>query len=201
MNTPRPLAQKYWITNGACHAKWIVVFAQLHVGGKNEGIHGVLVRCRDDKLGPVPGVTVEDMGHKMGLNGVDNAKLTFDNVRVPRANLLNRYSDITEDGQFVSSIKQGGRARFLAMADQLLSGRICIASGCVVNSDIILSTANEIKSIQLFNRSVPRPAYRSPFVTRRPASPSVPPESRTPPSCATNCSRGRSCRSWPRRTP
>ena len=51
VNTPSPLAQKYWITNGACHAKWIVVFAQLHVGGKNEGIHGVLVRCRDDKLG------------------------------------------------------------------------------------------------------------------------------------------------------
>ena len=51
VNTPSPLAQKYWITNGACHAKWIVVFAQLHVGGNNEGIHGVLVRCRDDKLG------------------------------------------------------------------------------------------------------------------------------------------------------
>merc|ERR1712008_377214 len=77
VNTPTPLAQKYWITNGACHAKHIVVFAQLYVDGKNEGIHGVLVNCRGKNLEPIPGVTVEDMGFKMGLNGVDNAKLTF----------------------------------------------------------------------------------------------------------------------------
>ena len=50
VNTPSPLAQKYWITNGACHAHHIVVFAQLIVNGKNEGIHGVLVRCRNDDL-------------------------------------------------------------------------------------------------------------------------------------------------------
>ena len=69
----------------------------------------------------MPNVKVEDMGHKMGLNGVDNAKITFDNVRVPRDNLLNRYSDVDDEGNFVSEIGSG-RARFLAVADQLLSG-------------------------------------------------------------------------------
>ena len=34
VNTPHPLAQKYWITNGAVHAKHAVVMAQLSVGGR-----------------------------------------------------------------------------------------------------------------------------------------------------------------------
>ena len=62
----------------------------MEVAGVDRGIHAILVRIRDDNLQVVPGVRVEDMGHKMGLNGVDNAKLVFDNVRVPRENLLNR---------------------------------------------------------------------------------------------------------------
>ena len=49
--------------------------AQLFVEGKNEGIHALLVRMRDNDMKTIPGVTIEDMGYKMGLNGVDNAKL------------------------------------------------------------------------------------------------------------------------------
>lgn len=106
IHCPTTLSQKYWITNGACHANYAIVFAQTIVKGKNEGVNSFIVRVRDDKMKPCAGVTIEDMGYKMGLNGIDNGKLTFKNVRVSRTALLNKLNDVTEDGQFKSDLKK-----------------------------------------------------------------------------------------------
>ena len=111
INTPSTLAQKYWITNGAVHAHYCVVFASLIHGedGANEGLHGFLVPIRQPDLTVEKGVQIWDMGHKIGINGIDNGALWFDNVRIPRDYLLDRTSSMSSRGEFSSTVE--GRRR------------------------------------------------------------------------------------------
>ena len=127
INSPTVLSQKFWITNGACHANYAIVFAQTLIGGKNEGVNSFVVRIRDDQMKPCKGVMIEDMGWKIGLNGIDNGRLMFDHVRIPREAMLNAFNDVTEEGKFVSDTKKVSQ-RFFKVADRLLSGRLCISA-------------------------------------------------------------------------
>jgi acyl-CoA oxidase len=36
-------------------------------------------------------VTIGDCGLKMGLNGVDNGTISFENVTIPKENMLDRF--------------------------------------------------------------------------------------------------------------
>ncbi|WP_182353832.1 acyl-CoA dehydrogenase [Flaviflexus huanghaiensis] len=131
INTPFRAATKEYLGNAALHGHAAVVFAQLITNGVNHGVHCFYVPVRDN--GEVlPGISVEDDGEKGGLNGIDNGRLAFSNVRVPRTNLLNRYGDVAADGTYTSPIESPGR-RFFTMLTTLVQGRVSL-SGAANNA-------------------------------------------------------------------
>ncbi|HEX7717586.1 MAG TPA: acyl-CoA dehydrogenase [Marmoricola sp.] len=140
ITTPDDSARKDYIGNAAEHARMAVVFAQLDIGGVSQGVHAFLVPIRDDQGRPLPGVRVEDDGRKIGLNGVDNGRLWFDDVRIPRDNLLNRYADVTEAGVYESPIDNPDR-RFFTMLGTLVQGRVCVGGAAINASKVALSIA------------------------------------------------------------
>lgn len=128
INTPSVAARKDYIGGAARDGRLAAVFAQLVTDGESHGVHCVLVPIRDELGAPMPGVSIGDCGAKAGLRGVDNGRLSFDHVRVPRTNLLNRYGDIDEHGVYTSPIENPTR-RFFTMLGTLVRGRISVAGG------------------------------------------------------------------------
>ena len=129
VNSPTHEAGKEYIGN-ALHSSMAAVFAQLIVDGENHGVHAILVPIRDKDSTILEGIKVEDCGYKIGLNGVDNGRIWFDNVDVPVDNLLDRYGSIGKDGQYVSAIKSANK-RFFTMLGALVVGRICVGQAGV----------------------------------------------------------------------
>lgn len=121
-----PSSMKFWAAGLGRHANYSIVFATTIVNGKNEGVHSFLVPIRDKKGSPLPGVTLGDFGHKIGVNGIDNGFMLFTNYKVPYECLLNKYNDIDEQGVFKSSVKGGLGQRFFTTIERLNLGRICL---------------------------------------------------------------------------
>jgi acyl-CoA oxidase len=127
VNSPTKKSGKEYIGN-ALHASMAAVFVQLIVHGQNHGIHAVLVPLRDQYGQLLPGISIEDCGYKMGLNGVDNGRIWFNNVHVPLENLLNKYGGIEPNGTYASPIEKPSK-RFFTMLGALVGGRVSIAAG------------------------------------------------------------------------
>src|SRR4051794_36097676 len=140
LQTPDEDAVKDYIGNAARHGRMAVVFAQLVTQGESHGVHALLVPIRDDDGSPCPGVSIEDCGHKAGLNGVDNGRLAFRGVRVPRQALLDRYGSVAADGTYFSPIESETR-RFFTMLGTLVQGRISVSGAALSASKAALAIA------------------------------------------------------------
>ena len=132
IHSPTPSSRKDYIGGAAEHAHWAAVFAQLITAGPGEepvshGVHCFVVPIRDADGNDLPGVTTSDCGYKGGLPGVDNGRIRFDHVRIPRTALLNRYADVDEDGTYTSPIESDNR-RFFTMLGTLVRGRVTVGA-------------------------------------------------------------------------
>lgn len=125
IHTPNKNAQKEYIGNAAVHGQMATVFAKLIIDGHDYGVNAFVVELRDVNGSILNGVTIGDCGHKMGLNGVDNGTISFDNVVIPKENMLDRFASVNDKGEFESPIPSDNR-RFFTMLGTLVGGRIGI---------------------------------------------------------------------------
>ncbi|MGN7781020.1 acyl-CoA dehydrogenase family protein [Mycolicibacterium sp. 22603] len=140
IDSPTPSSRKDYIGGAAETARVAAVFAQLITKGEGHGVHCFVVPIRDDAGNDLPGVTTSDCHYKGGLPGVDNGRIQFDQVRIPRENLLNKYADVAEDGTYSSPIENKGR-RFFTMLGTLIRGRVTVGGSAGAAARVALDIA------------------------------------------------------------
>uniref|UniRef100_A0AAY4A7W1 Acyl-coenzyme A oxidase n=1 Tax=Denticeps clupeoides TaxID=299321 RepID=A0AAY4A7W1_9TELE len=101
INSPTVSSIKWWPGGLGKTSNHAIVLAQLYTQGKCHGLHAFIVPIRSMSTHkPLPGVVVGDIGPKFGFDEVDNGYLKFENVRIPRENMLMKYSKVRPDGTF-----------------------------------------------------------------------------------------------------
>lgn len=125
IHTPHEKAQKEYIGNAAVHGQMATVFAKLVIDNHDYGVNAFIVPLRDASGTVLDGISIGDCGQKMGLNGVDNGTIQFNQVVIPKENMLDRFASVNEDGEFESPIPSDNR-RFFTMLGTLVGGRIGI---------------------------------------------------------------------------
>uniref|UniRef100_A0A1L8DZK4 Acyl-coenzyme A oxidase n=1 Tax=Nyssomyia neivai TaxID=330878 RepID=A0A1L8DZK4_9DIPT len=104
LNSPTLTSYKWWPGGLAHTANYAVVVAQLYTKGVNYGIFPFIVQLRDEETHmPMPGIKVGEIGAKLGMNTVNNGFLGFDNVRIPRKNMLMKNAQVEKDGTFIKA--------------------------------------------------------------------------------------------------
>jgi butyryl-CoA dehydrogenase len=105
---------KVFITNGA-YADIVLVFAMTDKSTGNKGISAFIVESA------FPGFSVGKVEDKLGIRGSSTAELIFNNVRVPKENLLGK-----ENGGFPIAMQtlDGGRVGIAAQAVGLAQGAL-----------------------------------------------------------------------------
>ncbi|PFH50109.1 hypothetical protein AMATHDRAFT_61772 [Amanita thiersii Skay4041] len=139
IHSPTLTSSKWWIgslgktsTHGVVQAKLILP------GGHDVGPHLFLVQLRsleDHRV--LPGIVIGDIGPKAmgGFAATDNGFARFDHVRIPKENMLSKFAQVTDDGQYIqpphAKMSYGGmlyiRANMVTSAGWLMAKAATVA--------------------------------------------------------------------------
>lgn len=137
VDCPGEGAKKNWISQGLT-ADFAVVIATLIVKGKSKGPHGFIMRLRGEDGELCEGVSAEDMGDKTIGNDLDNARIGFSKVWIPKTSLLDKYSGV-ENNEFIQ--RRPGTSNMDMIGQRLYTGRTVIASSTLVFARTLYKTA------------------------------------------------------------
>ncbi|XP_026329439.1 peroxisomal acyl-coenzyme A oxidase 3-like isoform X2 [Hyposmocoma kahamanoa] len=128
LHTPDFEAAKCWVgCLGKC-ATHAIIYAMLISKGINHGLHAFVVPIRDPKtLKAYPGVIVGDIGEKVGLNGVDNGFVMFNNYHLQKEAALDKFGGVDDNGDYKTPFRDPSK-RFGASLGVLSGGRVHITS-------------------------------------------------------------------------
>lgn len=150
IHTPNLGATKWWIGGAAQSATYCSVFAQLIVKGKKYGTKTFIVPLREPKqFTLLPGVSIGDIGKKMGRDGIDNGYIQFTNVRIPRAYMLMKHTQVTREGE----VREPPLAQLTYGA--LLQGRTAMVSDAANTAKKALTVAVRYAAIRRQFKSNP----------------------------------------------
>ncbi len=136
LDTPSVTAYKFWPGELGYFCTHAAVFARLVLDGNDLGPHCFIVPIRDPETRkPLPGIDVGDIGAKFGYNQKDNGFLGFKDVRIPRENMLMKYTSVDKDGNYsieadpkmIYAVLLEGRVDMLKIAGYNLSKGLTIA--------------------------------------------------------------------------
>ncbi|KAI9311821.1 hypothetical protein BX666DRAFT_1992799 [Dichotomocladium elegans] len=101
IDSPTITATKWWIGMAGQTATHTMLIAQTYINDKHVGLNWFIVQLRDRSTGELlPNVRAGDIGHKVGRQGLDNGWIQFRSVRIPRTQMLARFSRLDRDGTY-----------------------------------------------------------------------------------------------------
>ncbi|CEG36507.1 peroxisomal acyl-coenzyme a [Plasmopara halstedii] len=138
IHSPTVTSMKWWPGALARTANFGVVYARLLLGGKDYGVHNFMVQLRDLETHDVmPGVTLGDIGPKIGFNNVDNGYCAFNRVRIPRSNMGMRFATVTSEGKYTKNVGIPKEVIYFTMLQTRMvyvrSSGLALAKACTIS--------------------------------------------------------------------